>query len=90
MVFALWALSLGWLVKREVFRSTGARLAEAAMAVAPGGMFYRLAVGGQQVGYASTTIDTLPDAIRVENVFVLACSVIRCYRSPSSPQATPR
>jgi len=70
-VFALWALSLGWLVKREVFRSTGARLAAAAMAVAPGGMFYRLAVGGQQVGYASTTIDTLPDAIRVENVFVL-------------------
>jgi len=32
------------------------------MAVAPGGLFYRLAVGGQQVGYSSTTIDTLPDA----------------------------
>ncbi len=41
------------------------------MAVAPGGLFYRLAVGGQQVGYSSTTIDTLPDQIRVENVFVL-------------------
>ena len=70
-VLAAWALSLGWLVKREVFRPTGARLAEAAMAVAPGGLFYRLAVGGQQVGYSSTTIDTLPGAIRVENVFVL-------------------
>jgi hypothetical protein len=70
-VLAAWALSLGWLVKREVFRPTGARLAAAAMAVAPGGMFYRLAVGGQQVGYSSTTIDTLPDAIRVENVVVL-------------------
>jgi hypothetical protein len=70
-VLAAWVLSLGWLVKREVFRPTGARLAAAAMAVAPGGLFYRLAVGGQQVGYSSTTIDTLPDAIRVENVFVL-------------------
>ncbi|HZE93086.1 MAG TPA: transglutaminase-like domain-containing protein [Gemmatimonadales bacterium] len=70
-ILTAWALSLGWLVKREVFRPTGARLAAAAMAVAPGGMFYRLAVGGQQVGYSSTTIDTMPDAIRVENVFVL-------------------
>ena len=70
-VLAAWAASLGWLVKREVFRPTGARLAAAAMAVAPGGLFYRLAVGGQQVGYSSTTIDTLPGAIRVENVFVL-------------------
>ena len=70
-VLAAWALSLGWLVKREVFRPTGARLAAAAMAVAPGGLFYRLAVGGQQIGCSSTTIDTLPDAIRVENVFVL-------------------
>ena len=70
-VLGAWALSLGWLVKREVFRSTGARLAAAAMAVAPGGLFYRLEVGGQQVGYSSTTIDTLPHAIRVENVFVL-------------------
>lgn len=70
-IFAAWALSLGWLVKREVFRPTGARLAAAAMAVAPGGMFYRLSVGSQQLGYSSTTIDTLPSAIRVENVFVL-------------------
>ena len=70
-VLAAWVLSLGWLVKREVFRPTGARLAAAALAVAPGGLFYRLAVGGQQVGYSSTTIDTLPDQIRVENVFVL-------------------
>src|SRR3989441_5894183 len=54
-----------------MFRSTGARLAEAALAVPPGALFYRLAVGGQQVGYSSTTIDTLPDAIRVVNVFVL-------------------
>src|SRR3954469_23558528 len=70
-ILAIWALSLGWLVKREVFRPTGARLAEAALAVPPGAMFYRLDVGGQQVGFAATTLDALPDSIRVENVYVL-------------------
>ena len=71
-ILAIWALSLGWLVKREVFRPTGARLAEAALAVPPGALFYRLDVGDQQVGYSSTTIDTLGGTtIRVEHVFVL-------------------
>jgi hypothetical protein len=70
-ILAAWVLSLGWLVKREVFRPTAARLAAAALAVAPGGLFYRLDVGGQQVGWTSTTLDTLPGAIRVETVVVL-------------------
>jgi hypothetical protein len=70
-ILTAWALSLGWLVKREVFRPTGARLAEAALAVPPGALFYRLGVGGQQVGYSSTTIDTLGNVLKVENVFVL-------------------
>lgn len=72
-ILAIWALSLGWLVKREVFRTTGARLAEAALAIPPGALFYRLEVGDQQVGYSSTTIDTVASGsvIRVENVFVL-------------------
>lgn len=70
-ILVAWTLSLGWLVKREVFRPTGARLAEAALAIAPGALFYRLDVGGQQIGFTSTTLDTLPNSIRVENVFVL-------------------
>jgi hypothetical protein len=55
----------------EVFRSTSARLAEAALSVPPGALFYRLELGGQQIGFASATLDTVPDSIRVENVFVL-------------------
>ncbi len=70
-ILVAWALSLGWLVKREVFRPTGARLAAAALAVPPGALFYRLGVGAQQVGYSSTTIDTLGNELKVENVFVL-------------------
>jgi hypothetical protein len=70
-LLALWGLSLGWLVKREFFRSTSARLAEAALSVPPGALYYRLDLGAQQVGFVSTTLDTLPDSIRVEDVFVL-------------------
>ena len=71
VIVSAWAVSLGWLFKRTYFRSTGAKLAEAALAVPPGAMFYRLAVGAQQLGYASTTIDTLRDSIRVEDVLVI-------------------
>jgi len=70
-ILAAWGLSLGWLVQRELFRSTGARLAEAALAVPPGALFYRLDLGGQQVGFASATLDTVPDSIRVTDVLVL-------------------
>jgi len=70
-IFAAWGIALGWLVKREYFRSTGAKLAEAALAVPPGAVFFRLAVGGQQMGYAGTTIDTTRDTIRVSDVWVL-------------------
>jgi transglutaminase-like putative cysteine protease len=67
----IWVVTLGWLVSRQVFRSTGARLAEAALAIPPGAMYYRLAVGETPVGFASTTIDTLADSIRVDDVLLL-------------------
>jgi transglutaminase-like putative cysteine protease len=70
-VLAVWLLSLGWLAKRELFRSTSARLADAALSVPPGALFYRLDLGATQVGWVSATMDTLPDSIRVEDVFVL-------------------
>jgi transglutaminase-like putative cysteine protease len=70
-IFAVWGLSIAWLVKREVFRSTSARLAAAALAVPPGALFYRVDLGSQQVGFRSATLDTLSDSIRVEDVYVL-------------------
>ncbi len=54
-ILGAWAASLGWLVKREFFRPTGTRLAEAALSVPPGAVYYRLDVGGRQVGFASST-----------------------------------
>jgi hypothetical protein len=71
VILAVWVASLGWLLKREYFRPTGARLAEAALAVAPGALFYHLDARGRQVGFASTTVDTLVDSVRVEDLLVL-------------------
>lgn len=88
-ILAAWVLSLGWLVKREVFRPTAARLAAAALAVPPGGLFYRLDVGGQQVGWTSTTLDTLPGAIRVETVVVLDVAAVgKLHRTTARSIAT--
>ncbi len=70
-IFAAWAASLAWLVKREFFRTTGERLAEAALAVPPGTDFYRVDLGGQQVGFASSTVDTFGTTLRVTDLLVL-------------------
>jgi hypothetical protein len=71
VILAAWAGALAWLVKREVFRPTGARLADAALRVSPGAVYYRLTLGGRQVGFASSTIDTVPAGIAVTDVLVL-------------------
>ena len=88
-ILVAWGASLGWLVKREFFRTTGARLTEAALAIPPGAMFYRLELGGQQVGFASSTVDTLPDTIRVQDVLVLDVPALgRLYRTTARSSAT--
>jgi transglutaminase-like putative cysteine protease len=88
-ILVAWAASLGWLVRREFFRSTGARLAEAALSVPPGAVYYRLAVGSQQVGLASTTIDTLEHAIRVTDVLALDVAALgRLHRTSAMSRAT--
>src|SRR2546429_7271396 len=70
-ILGAWAASLGWLVKREFFRPTGTRLAEAALSVPRGAVYYRLDVAGQQVGFASSTIDTQATTIGVTDILVL-------------------
>jgi len=71
VVVAIWVVSLGWLVKREYFRPTGARLAEAALNVSPSAVYYQVEARGRQVGFASTTVDTVRDSVRVEDLLVL-------------------
>ncbi|HEY6159519.1 MAG TPA: transglutaminase-like domain-containing protein [Gemmatimonadales bacterium] len=80
LILGAWIVSLGWLVKREVFAPTGARLAEAALRVPPGAVYYRLAVAERQVGYASSTIDTSSTTIRVTDVLVLQIPTLGTLR----------
>jgi len=87
-IFAAWGASLGWLVKREFFRTTGARLAEAALSVPPGAVYYRLDLGGQQVGFASSTVDTLANAIRVQDVLTMDVPALgRLHRTTAKSDA---
>ncbi|PYP43525.1 MAG: hypothetical protein DMD42_09795, partial [Gemmatimonadetes bacterium] len=88
-ILGAWAVSLGWLVKREFFRPTGARLAEAALSVPPGAVYYRLDIGGQQIGFASSTIDTQATSIDVTDILVLRITVLGAlYRTAAMSRAT--
>jgi transglutaminase-like putative cysteine protease len=89
VILVAWAGALGWLVRREYFRSSSARLAEAALSVSPGAQFYRLSLGAQQLGYASTTVDTLVDSIRVVDVLVIDVPALgRLHRTEARSAAT--
>jgi len=89
VILVAWAGSLGWLAWRELFRPTSARLAEAALSVPPGAVYYRLDIGGQQVGFASSTIDTAGSAIRVEDVLVLDVPALGVlHRTTAQSRAT--
>ena len=70
-VLLLWVGAIGWLVRREFWRSAGSVLAEATLSLPPGATYYALFLGGQQIGFASNTVDTLADTIRVDDVMVL-------------------
>lgn len=57
-ILVAWIGGLGMLVRREYFRPHIERLAEAALRVTPGAVFFAVMQGDLQVGFASSTIDT--------------------------------
>jgi hypothetical protein len=57
-VLALWAVGLGFLARRELFRPRSENLAAAALRVNPGAVFFAVTRAGEQIGFASSTIDT--------------------------------
>lgn len=73
-ILVAWAASLGWLARRQLFSPPEARLAEAGLHVEPGATYYRLNVAGEQVGFASSTIDTTVTGIRLMDLLVLRVS----------------
>lgn len=69
-IIAAWLAGLVLLVRREYFRPQYERLAEAAMRVNPGAVYYGVMQGDRQVGFASSTIDTAQASITVTDYFV--------------------
>jgi hypothetical protein len=68
---AAWLAGVGFLVKREYFKTHAVLLEEAAARVGPGASYYTLSMGGGPIGYAASTMDTTPDGITVQNNTVL-------------------
>jgi hypothetical protein len=57
-VLVLWAIGLGFLARRQLFGNKNNNLAAAAMRVNPGAVFFAVTRAGEQIGFASSTIDT--------------------------------
>lgn len=62
-ILVAWSAGLSLLVRREFFAGSRQRLAEAALRISPGAVFYVVELYGRQVGFASSTIDTMPTGI---------------------------
>jgi transglutaminase-like putative cysteine protease len=70
-IIVVWLGMVGWQVRSEYFQPELTRLAEAALALAPGVSFYTLTMGGRTVGQATSRLDTLSDGFRLEDVMSL-------------------
>ena len=79
-ILALWLVGLAALARRELFRPMAERLALAATRVAPGGTYFAVHQDGEQIGFASTTIDTTEASIVVADYFVAELPVAGRYQ----------
>ncbi len=70
VIIAAWLAGVALLIRREYFRPQYERLAEAAMRVTPGAVYYGVMQGSRQIGFASSTIDTAETTITVADYFV--------------------
>lgn len=69
-VIALWAVGLGFLVRRELFRPDAELFAEMGLRITPSATFYAVMRDGEHVGFASSTIDTVGVGITFVNYLV--------------------
>jgi hypothetical protein len=69
-ILAAWMAGLGALAWREVGRGDAERLAEVALRVTPGAAFYGVTQGREQIGFASSTVDTIASGISMSDLFV--------------------
>jgi hypothetical protein len=70
LILAAWFAGVGMMFRREYFRPRIERLAEAALRVSPGAVFFAVMQGDKQVGFASSTLDTAATTIEQRDYLV--------------------
>jgi len=70
VIVAAWLGGIAVLVHREYFRPRLEQMAEAALRVSPGAVYYGVMQGMRQIGFASSTIDTGTTSITVNDYLV--------------------
>jgi len=76
LLITVWLVALALLARRELWHPAGERFAEAALALPPGATHFTVQLGDAQIGYASSTVDTLIDTLRVLEYVVLDVPVL--------------
>lgn len=72
LILVIWMGAMGWLIRREYFPADHDLLfSNVVLSISPGATYYRLLVGDQQVGFASSTVDTLADTVRLQDVVLM-------------------
>lgn len=69
-ILSVWLGGLALLAQRELFRPHTEMLAEAGLRVTPGATYFAVLQKGQQIGFASTTVDTADGGIVVADYLV--------------------
>jgi hypothetical protein len=59
-ILIAWLAVLAWHARREYFRPTAVRLAEASANLVPAASYYAVKLADQTIGFASSRIDTVP------------------------------
>lgn len=88
-ILAAWGAGIAAFAQRELSRSPREKLAAAAMRVAPGATFFAVERDGRHVGFASSTIDTVPGGVQVTD-YLVADLTIRGALQRSTAQSVVR
>ncbi len=76
LIIGAWVAAVGLLLQREVFGGISDDLADVNSSIPPGAVFYSVELGGEQIGFASSTVDTVPgEGIFVQEVLEINLSV---------------
>jgi hypothetical protein len=67
----VWAVVVGFHIRREYFKPVAMRLALGARGLSPGSDFYIVRMNGQAIGFASSRLDTIASGFTFEDMIVL-------------------